>query len=221
MIDGDGRPLHLRWEYDRREIIADGVVHAVGLLFAIAGGIAIVVLASLYAGGTVTAAVAVYASGLISLLAVSAAYNLWPVSPVKWRLRRVDHALIFVLIAATYTPFVTRMNGAAAAVLLALVWSVAISGAALKLLYPGRFDRFSIVLCLLLGGTGALFYDTVSAALPASTIALMISGAAVYSAGVVFHVWDGLPFQNAVWHSFVLVASVLFYSAVLDGVVFA
>ena len=69
-------------------------------------------------------------------------------------------------------------------------------------------------------GTGQRWsYDTVVEALPASTVWLMIGGGVVYAAGVAFHVWEGLRFQNAVWHSFVLVASVLFYSAILDGVV--
>ena len=84
-----------------------------------------------------------------------------------------------------------------------------------------RVDRLSIVLCVLLGGSGVLVYDTVAAALPPSTIALMIAGGLTYVAGIAFHLWEGLRFQNAVWHSFVLVASILFYSAVLDGVVLA
>ncbi len=222
MIDTDGRPLHVTWRYDRAEVIADAVVHAVGIAFALAGGTALVVLAARWADGAQVAGVVVYALSLVALLSVSAAYNLWPVSRTKWLLRRADHALIFVLIAATYTPFVSRFpSGWVAGALLVGVWTVALVGAGLKIALPGRLDRLSIVLCVLLGGSGALVYDTVAAALPPSTVGLMIAGGVTYVAGIVFHLWHGLRFQNALWHGFVLVASILFYSAVLDGVVLA
>jgi hemolysin III len=220
MIDHDGRPLHLAWNYTRAEMIADAVVHGIGIAFGVIGGAAIIVLAAVFAGWAQLAAVTIYALGLVALLSVSAAYNLWPPSRTKWLLRRFDHALIYVLIAATYTPFITRFpHGFDRYALLFGVWAVAIGGALLKVTLPGRFDRLSIVLCILLGASGGLAWNTVSTALPPSTVWLMLAGGIVYVAGVIFHVWDGLRFQNAVWHSFVLVASILFYSAVLDGVV--
>ncbi len=222
MIDHDGRPLHLTWNYTRAEMIADAVVHGIGIAFGVIGGAALIVLAAVFAGWAQLAAVTVYALGLVALLSVSAAYNLWPPSRTKWLLRRFDHALIFVLIAATYTPFITRFpHGFDRYALLLGVWAVAIGGALLKVTLPGRFDRLSIVLCILLGASGGLAWNTIAAALPHSTVLLMLSGGIVYVSGVIFHVWDGLRFQNAVWHAFVLVASILFYSAVLDGVVFA
>ncbi len=222
MIDSDGRPLHVRWDYSRAEMVADAVVHGIGIAFAVIGGAALIALAAVFAGWAQLAAVTIYAVGLVALLSVSAAYNLWPVSRTKWLLRRFDHAMIFILIAATYTPFITRFpHGFDRYALLFGVWAVAIGGAVLKFTLPGRFDRLSIILCLLLGASGVLAWNTVWAALPASTVWLMVAGSLVYATGVIFHVWDGLRFQNAVWHSFVLVASILFYSAVLDGVVFA
>lgn len=222
MIDADGRPLHLVWNYDRAELVADGVVHAVGIALALVGGIVLVFLAALWSGPLQILAVAIYAAGLVALWSSSAAYNLWPISRTKWLLRRVDHAFIFVLIAATYTPFISRFPfGLPSAALLVGVWTVALVGVVLKVLLPGRYDRLSIALCLLLGGSGMLVYETVASALPASTIFLMVSGGLVYAVGVIFHLWESLRFQNAVWHSFVLVASALFYSAVLDGVVLA
>ena len=56
-------------------------------------------------------------------------------------------------------------------------------------------------------------------ALPAAFMGMMMAGGALYVAGVPFHLWHGLRFQNAVWHGFVLVATAFFYSAVLGGVV--
>jgi hemolysin III len=171
MIDANGRPVNLRWNYDRAEIIADGLVHVLGILFGLAGAIAIVVLAFQSSGPAETAAVTVYALGLVALFCCSAAYNLWPISPTKWWLRRFDHAAIFILIAGTYTPFVTQLKDpAVAAALLALVWTVALVAAALKILWPGRLDRASIALYLLLGGSGVLAYDAVVSDLSPRTL---------------------------------------------------
>ncbi|TDR93016.1 PAQR family membrane homeostasis protein TrhA [Enterovirga rhinocerotis] len=222
MFDADGRPLHVAWRYSRAELIADGVVHAVGLVLALGGAAVLIALAALRLPAGEIAAVVVYAAGLVMLLAVSAAYNMWPISPTKWRLRRVDHASIFILIAATYTPFMTRVpsEGMALAVFVG-VWVVAIGGAALKLALPGRFDRAAIAAYLLLGFSGVLAWETVAKALSTPTLVLMVVGGLTYAAGIVFHVWHGLRFQNAVWHGFVLVASAAFYSAVLVGVVLA
>ncbi len=222
MFDADGRPLHVVWKYDRAEILADAVVHLIGLAFGLAGAFALVILATLYASTAVTRAVVVYGFCLVGLLCASAAYNMWPVSRTKWMLRRLDHAFIFLLIAATYTPFMTRLPpGLKSTMLFMGVWAVALFGAALKLVLPGRFDRLSIALCLILGGSGALAWDVVAVALPGTTLALIVVGALIYAGGVVFHLWESLRFQNAVWHSFVLVASAVFYSAILQGVVLA
>jgi hypothetical protein len=82
----------------------------------------------------------------MAMLALSAAYNMWPVSPAKWVLRRFDHSAIYLLIAGTYTPFLAQMKSVLASAGLGLgVWLSAVIGIALKLALPGRFDRLAIV----------------------------------------------------------------------------
>lgn len=219
MFDTDGRPLHVTWRYDRAELIADGVVHVLGITLATVGAVAILVLAAQHASSGVLGAVAIYAMGLVGLLVVSAAYNMWPISRTKWWLRRIDHAFIFILIAATYTPFVTRFEPSLQSqAMLIGVWSVAIIGAIAKVALPGRFDRLAIAIYVLLGFSGFLFWETIAAALPTTTLALIVAGGLTYTAGIVFHVWQGLRYQNAVWHGFVLAAAACHYAAVLREV---
>jgi hemolysin III len=221
MIDADGRPLRLRWDYDRAEMIADGIVHVIGIALGLTGVIAILVLAADALDGPVEiAAIAVYGLGILAVLCTSAAYNLWPISRTKWMLRRFDHACIYILIAGTYTPFITQLkSGWVATSLFVGVWTVAIVGAALKIAFPGRLDRVAVASYLLLGASGILAYDVVASSLPPTTVALILIGGAIYTAGVPFHLWESLRFQNAVWHSFVLVATACFYTAVLSGVI--
>ena len=222
MFDSDGRPLHVSWRYTRAEMIADGVIHAVGILLGLIGVVAMLALAFRYAEAAAVTAVVVYGFALLGLLVASAAYNLWPISRTKWWLRRFDHAFIFVLIAATYTPFMTRLPpGLGSTALFVGVWVVALAGAGLKIALPGRFDRLSIALCLGLGASGVLAWELIATSLSPTTVALICTGALIYAGGVVFHLWESLRFQNAVWHGFVLVASAVFYGAILDGVVLA
>jgi len=158
----------------------------------------------------------VYVIGLITMLAFSAAYNMWPVSPVKWVLRRFDHSAIYLFIAGTYTPFVGQMKNTLASAGLGIgVWLSAAVGMALKLALPGRFERLAVILCLLLGWSGVIAYDSLASAIPSSSLWLLAIGGFLYSLGTVFHVWRRLRFHNAIWHGFVLVGASCHYSAVL------
>jgi hemolysin III len=203
------------WNYDRAEIVADGIVHAAGLILGLIGTVAILIvvikLKPVELGSTL-----VYSIGLLVMLAISAAYNMWPVSPTKWLLRRFDHSAIYLLIAGTYTPFLALLkSGIAWSVLTTGIWSSALAGLALKLALPGRFDRLSIALYLLMGWSGVLAYQHFIPVVPGMALWLLAAGGIFYSLGTIFHLWEKLRFQNAIWHGCVLIAASCHYCAVL------
>jgi len=207
----------VRWNYDRAELIADGVVHVVGVCGGLVAATVLIVLAAIYASPLDVAVVSVYVAGLLTMLVLSATYNLWPVSRAKWVLRRFDHSAIYVLIAATYTPFIMEVKDSVFAVALLIgVWCVAIVGIVLKLALPGRFDRLSVGLYLAMGWSGLMLYDAVVKALPAMALWFVAAGGVLYTFGVIFHAWQRLRFQNAIWHGFVLLGAACHYTAVLD-----
>jgi hemolysin III len=207
-------PGQISWDYDRAEIIADGTVHAIGVCLGLIGAMTIVVITVRMERIEVTP-ILVYVIGLVTMLALSAAYNMWPVSPAKWVLRRFDHSAIYLLIAGTYTPFLAQMKTLASAGLGVGVWLSAVIGIALKLALPGRFDRLAVGLFLLLGWSGIMAYDSLASAVPSASLWLLVIGGILYSVGALFHVWRGLRFQNAIWHGFVLLAASCHYAAVL------
>jgi len=220
---GYRQPAEFSWDYDRGEIIADGVIHAIGVCFSLIGGLIMVALVATHSTRiTVVGAVFIYAIALAAMLGVSAAYNMWPVCDTKWILRRFDHAAIYLLIAGTYTPFIVQLkNSVASDSLLTVVWLTAGVGALLKLALPGRFDRVAIVLYLLLGWCSVVTYGSFFALLPNVTFWLLAAGGVLYSMGVIFHAWESLRFQNAIWHAIVLAAAVCHYTAVLQYVALA
>src|SRR6266481_4384936 len=178
----------VRWNYDRAELIADGVVHGIGVFCGVIAATVLVVLTAVYATGFEVAVVSVYVAGLLTMLVFSATYNLWPISRAKWVLRRFDHSAIYVLIAATYTPFITQMKDSVFAIaLLTGVWCVAIVGIVIKLLLPGRFDRLAVGIYLAMGWSGFMVYDTVVACSIVSASSFM------HGSGSVFKMQSGIP----------------------------
>jgi hemolysin III len=126
------------------------------------------------------------------------------------------------MIAGTYTPFTTcRLHGVWAIGMTGAVWTGAVAGAVTKLLFPGRFERGSVVAYLSLGWVILVGMRPMLGSVDVRTAVLIGVGGVLYSIGVGFHVWRALPFHKAVWHSFVLVAASFHYAAILRGVVLA
>lgn len=207
-------PGQIRWQYTTPELWADALVHMLGIVFALVGSAVFLTVKSRLSD-TDVAAVSTYLATLVLSTTISAAYNLWPVSRLKWILRRFDHSAIYLLIAGTYTPFMVKLG---TWWLLFGMWGVAILGIGLKVFRPGRFDGLSIGLYLALGWSGLVTVKRILADFPPATMWLIGLGGVIYSLGVIFHVWERLRFQNAIWHGFVLTAATTHYAAVWTAV---
>jgi len=206
--------------YTVAELIVDAIVHIMGLIVAIAAGSVLLALTLLHTAPEAFPALLVYVSTLIVVLGVSLAYNVWPVSPVKMHLARFDQAAIFLFIAGSYTPFLAVIGGTkAGAVMMSLVWGASLIGVALKLIVPQRFGRLAILLYLAIGWSGVVVFQALAQELPTSTLWLLLAGGVTYSTGIVFHLWEKLKFQNALWHVFVVAGASLHLWAVLDCMV--
>jgi len=204
------------------ELVADGIVHGVGLVMAVAAGTVLVVFAALGTAPKELPAIILYVGTLIVVLSASLTYNLWPTSPIKNFLARIDQAAIFLFIAGTYTPFLALIgNTPSADLLMALVWGAALTGIALKLIVPQRFGRLAILLYLGIGWSGVLVFHSLAVALPPVALWLLLAGGLAYSAGIVFHLWERLKFHNVMWHAFVVIGASLHLFATLDCMVFS
>jgi hemolysin III len=201
--------------YSRAELWVDGVLHSVAILTAIIGVAILLSIVALQRSGIELTTTILYSIGLIAMLGFSMAYNVAPPSRLKWLLRRFDHSAIYLMIAGTYTPLLAQLQDSATALVLGtIVWIGALAGIALKLAAPHRFDRISIGLYLGLGWVAVFASGSLVAALPLSAMILILVGGALYSLGVIFHVWRSLRFQNAIWHAFVIAAAACHYAAI-------
>jgi hemolysin III len=213
-------PFSARFGCSRGELIADGVVHALGVALAISAGSVLLALSAFHARPWEYAGTILYVASLVAVLSLSAAYNMWPISPIKRALRRFDHAAIFLLIAGTYTPFLAQMNDPPTArLMLGLIWGAAALGIVMKLVFPGRLERVAVAFYLAMGWSGVVVFNALSVSLPRATLWLIAAGGVAYSVGVVFHVWQRLRYQTALWHGCVLLGAALHLGAVMDSLV--
>ena len=200
----------------RSEQRADAAVHAAGLCLGLAGAAVMLVAAIGSRQDGQLAPAIVYSVGLIAMLGCSAIYNVWQSCGRREWLRRLDHAAIFVMIAGTYTPLAVRLPGPWAVGLTAGVWSAAAAGVATKLFQPRRIEALSVILYLSLGWIGLIALQPLVASLDGTTLALLLAGGVIYSAGVVFHLARSLPYGRALWHGAVLMAASVHYTALLS-----
>ncbi len=202
------------------ELIADGIVHGIGIAFAISLGTVILVFAAIGTARPELPAIIIYLASLLAVLAISMIFNLAPVSKFKKLMARLDQAAFCLFIASTYTPFLAGLGGTPGIELMfVLVWGAALVGIALKLLVTQHFGRLALLLYLALGWSGVLVFHAMATTLPPVAFGLVIAGGITYSAGIVFHVWEKLKFQNVLWHVFVVAGSALHLWAIFDCMV--
>lgn len=204
--------------YTRAEVAADRVLHLVALPTAVTA-VAWLFLAGVPAGGVAQAiGRIVYGYALIGMLTASAAYNLSHPSRRKELLRRVDHAMIFVMIAGTYTPFTLLVfEGDDGVLLCLLIWSLAATGIAAILAFPRRFERSQLALYLIMGWAILGIGRRYMAYLSIPVLCLVVAGGAAYTVGTFVHARCHFRFYNVVWHGLVLLGAGLHWLAVAQA----
>ncbi len=194
--------------YSRTEVVADAVIHVLGVALGICAVVWLLSSSWRIALPGVRPSLAIYGFGLIGMLGASAAYNMTPSGRMKEVLRRLDHAMIYVMIAGSYTPFaLIAVGGPLGTALCAVVWSAALAGIVLKLGFPRRFEWVGFGLYLGMGWMIVAVIDRVFAALSGLSFVLLVVGGVIYTLGSGIHLMERLRFHNAIWHALVLVAA--------------
>jgi hemolysin III len=163
--------------------------------------------------------VVVYGLGLVALFATSSLYHSIPWRELwKQRMQRLDHAMIFVLIASTYTPIgVIVFDGWVRAASLAIAWSIALTGVVHHLFVPHQRFHLSIALMVLLGWLAVPLLVPLAHRAGLALVALIAAGGIVYTVGMVIVVtqrprlWPRVFSSHELFHVFVVTASVVHF----------
>lgn len=197
--------------YTDRERRADVIIQWTGLTLA-TGAVAWLIVTC--RRSDFLAGLAVYGASLVLTLSASLIYSHLSSGRSKELWRRVDHAMIFALIAGTYTPLAAyRLPEPWSIAVLAVLWSTALIGIGGKFLYPRRFEYIGLILCIVMGLTGVFFIRTLLHTLLPATFALLVAGIVSYLLGTVVLQLHRVRFHNAIWHFFVLAAAGLHFAA--------
>lgn len=199
----------------RKELI-NTLTHFVGALLAIAALVMLVVYASLY--GTVWHVVSfsVFGTGLSLLYIASTLYHAAPFeSRMKRVFKKLDHAMIYILIAATYTPVcLAALRGGWGWSLFGVIWGLALLGILIKSLNVSTHYILPGVIYLAMGGLDVIAYAPTHAALSQAALFWLVVGGALYGLGTIFFVLDNI-LKRREWfgmheisHIFVLLGSV-------------
>lgn len=202
--------------------IANAVIQGTGTLLSILGLVVLVHLAVPHGGAMAVVSVAVYGGTLVLAFLSSTLYHgigPWHAKAARF-LRTADHCTIYLLIAGTYTPIALLvLRDALGLTLLITVWTLALSGVVLRIVWPDHLVKLRIGLYLLLGWLVVAWGWPVIQSLDPTGTLLLAAGGLAYSLGVVFYGWRRLPFHEPIWHLFVVLGSACHFAAIAMYVV--
>ncbi|WP_396201929.1 hemolysin III family protein [Gemmatimonas sp.] len=200
-----------------REELANAVTHGVGLVLSLIG-MPILILAALDRGERATViGASVFGATLIALYAASTLYHAIPHPTLKQKLRVVDHAAIYLLIAGTYTPFTLGvLRGTWGWTLFGIVWTLAALGVLFKVVFgSGAMAKVSTAIYVAMGWVIILAIKPLMASMEHAGLMLLVAGGLCYTGGVIFYVDRRRTWTHPVWHLCVMGGSICHYFAVL------
>lgn len=196
-----------------------GRIHQVAFFVSIPAGLALVAFAE---GWAARVAASVYALSLIAVFGSSAAYHRGNWTPVALRrMKRLDHSMIFVLIAGSYTPVALLvLQGPWTVVILSIVWAGAVAGITLKLVRIDGFSVLTATLYMVMGWLALVAIPQLVNAMPAPALVLTVVGGLLYTAGAIVFALrrpDPAPAvfgYHEVWHAFMVAAAACHFAMI-------
>jgi hemolysin III len=201
--------------YSAVEELLHAISHGIGAMLSVIA-LVLMLLVSVQAGDNWhLASSIIYGGSLILLYCSSTLYHSIHNIDVKRRLRQLDHAAIFILIAGTYTPFtLVNLRDSWGLWLFGLIWTVALAGVIIELATGLKYKKLSLSLYLGMGWLVILAIKPMLENVAPGGMWLLVAGGLSYSFGVIFYAWKRLFLHHAIWHLFVLAGSILHFLSV-------
>ncbi|MEH7376548.1 PAQR family membrane homeostasis protein TrhA [Neobacillus drentensis] len=202
--------------FSKKEELANSITHGVGALLSISALVILIVYASLY--GTVWHVVSftIFGVTMFILYMSSTLLHSFPEGKAKDIFEIFDHSSIYFFIAGTYTPFLLIViKGTLGWSLFGIVWGLAIAGTVFKCFFVKKYLFSSTALYVVMGWLIVFAWKPLVNNLSLEGMTYLAIGGALYTLGAIFYVWRGFKYHHAVWHLFVLAASVAHFFCVL------
>ncbi|HUN54922.1 MAG TPA: hemolysin III family protein [Smithella sp.] len=207
-------------KYSFIEEIFNSITHGVGIVISIAALTVMIVFSSLYGSAIHIVSSIIFGVALILLYTASTLYHSFQKPRIKHTFKIMDHSCIYVLIAGTYTPFLlVTLRGILGWSMFGLIWALTAIGVLFKIFFVHRFAIFSTIAYIVMGWLIIFAIKPLMHALPGGGLTLLVCGGLAYTLGTIFYAWEKLPFNHAIWHSFVLAGSACHFFAIMFYVV--
>jgi hemolysin III len=191
------------------------ISHAIGLMLSIVALVLLVRHANLHGNVWHVVSFAIFGASLISLYAASTFYHSAKKPELRRRLRIIDHATIYVLIAGTYTPFtLVTLNGSTGWVIFGISWGLAFTGIILKLFFTGKYNLVSTLMYVFMGWIIVFAIKPLIDNLPSDGLFWLVAGGMAYTTGAILYSIKKIKFNHAIFHLFVLIGSFSHFMAV-------
>lgn len=182
--------------------------HALGAVLSLAATVVLVTAAARHGGAALITGVAVFGASLVLLYTASACYHRAREERLRRRLRSLDHAAIYILIAGSYSPFLLGpLRGGWGWSLFGVVWGLALVGVVFKVGWTGRLRRLSMTTYMAMGWLVLVAVVPLAARLEPFTLAWLVAGGIAYTVGTLFFRLQHVPYAHTAWHLWVLAGS--------------
>lgn len=193
--------------------------HIIGLMLSVVGLIMLLIRAVTQGSMPEVFSAGVFGASLVALYGASTAYHRAVEPAVRKRRRVIDHAIIYILIAGTYTPFtLITLEGPVGWTIFGITWLMAAIGITLKLFFTGRFGVLSTLMYVFMGWMIMFAVKPLAENLPTEGLFWLVTGGLSYTLGAVIYSIKTIPFNHAIFHLFVLAGSICHFISVYSYV---
>jgi hemolysin III len=208
------------YPYRLSDMIAGAITHNIGYVLAVAGTILLFVKAEGTHNTIVIVSVLIFGLSMLFSYSASTLYHALARTKARHVFHILDHCMIYLLIAGTYTPLVlVTIGGTLGWTIFVIVWILAICGIVYKSLAIDKHNVASAVLYLAMGWLIVFFIVPLWHALPPTAIILLIAGGVFYTVGMIFFSFDHIRYFHSIWHLFVLGGSICHFFLILQYVI--
>jgi hemolysin III len=201
--------------YSLNEEKINVISHGIGLFLSVVAFLFLLIKSIKYGEAVHIISAIIYGVSLLLLYTASTLYHNSTKERLRKRLNVFDHASIFVLIAGSYTPFLLiSLKGALGFYFFIFIWVAAITGVILKLFYFGKYGILSTIMYVAMGWVIVFVMKSLMENVPINGIYWLWIGGVLYTIGAVIYSIDKLKMNHAIFHIFVLLASIAHFIAI-------
>jgi hemolysin III len=196
-----------------QEEIANSILHGAGVLLAV---ISLVLLVTKYHNQNTPLLVTsiIFSSSLTMLFLMSVLHHSLVPKTAKHVFLVLDYTAIYIVIAATFTPFLVLLAKPPYMLLLIIIWILAITGITLSAVFSKKIKTIAPIFYIIMGWLSVFILKPLTQAVGNQPVMLLIAGGVAYTVGTYFYLNDHKEYHHAIWHVFVLVGAISHIAAI-------